>query len=69
MNAKAAFQSVVTLMARYRIPFLMAGSPRAAAVLTESLLLKWLREHAKALDEVRKASKRLSNQIQGKGGK
>lgn len=52
MSPRAAFQSVVALMTRYRVPFLMAGSVRVAAQLTESLLIKWYREHVKVLEMV-----------------
>ena len=54
MDSRAAFQSVVALMTRYRVPFLMAGPVRVAAELTESLLLKWYREHIKVVELVTK---------------
>src|SRR5208283_2231509 len=59
MNPQSAFQSIVALMTRYRIPFLMANDAETAAKLAESLLLKWFREHLKVLDEVRKAGSRI----------
>jgi DNA excision repair protein ERCC-4 len=55
MSPEAAFQSIVALMTRYRIPFLMANDAATAARLCESLLLKWYREHQKIVDTVRKA--------------
>jgi len=55
MNPQSAFQSIVALMARYRIPFLMAGDAKTAAKLCESLLSKWFREHLKIVETVRKA--------------
>ncbi len=57
MNAEAAFQSIVALMTRYRIPFLMANDAATAARLCESLLSKWLREHEQVIDRLRKAEK------------
>ncbi len=57
MNPRSAFQSIVALMTRYRIPFLMAGDAKTAAKLCESLLSKWLREHEKIIDQVHKAQK------------
>jgi len=57
MTPQSAFQSIVALMTRYKIPFLMAGDAATAAKLCESLLSKWLREHEKIIDQVRKAQK------------
>jgi len=59
MNPQAAFQSVVAMMIRYRVPFLMAGTVQTAAHLAESLLLKWYRQHAKTLAQIEKAAKTL----------
>jgi len=44
---------------RFGIPFLFAGSTEVAAHLCESILMRWWKEHAKALDECRKATKRM----------
>lgn len=57
MTPQSAFQSIVALMTRYRIPFLMAGDAATAARLCESLLTKWFREHEKIINQVQKATK------------
>ncbi len=55
----AAFQSIVALMTRYRIPFLMANDAATAARLCESLHLKWYREHLKFIDLVQRAPRHV----------
>lgn len=49
MTPKAAWESVIALQSRYGIPFFMAGSVELAARLAESILLRWWREHLKAV--------------------
>jgi len=49
MNPKSAWESVIALQGRFKIPFLFAGSMEIAARLCESILLRWYREHEKAL--------------------
>jgi len=63
MTPEAAFQSIVALMTRYRIPFLMATDVPTAARLCESLLLKWLREHVKAVEKAVRET-RLAERLQ-----
>jgi len=65
MTPQSAFQSIVALMTRYRIPFLMVGDARTAAQLCESLLSKWFREHEKVIDQVRKAQKKAAYKEEG----
>ena len=59
MNPKSAWESVIALQHRYGIPFLLTGSPEASARLCESILIRWHKDHAKALDEIRKASRKF----------
>jgi DNA excision repair protein ERCC-4 len=47
MSANAAFESVVSMMVKFRVPFLFAGDPSTAARLAQSLLLKRLRFHTR----------------------
>jgi len=56
MNPLAAWESIVALQSRYGIPFLMAGSVQLAAKLTESILLRWFKEHSKAVEAATKGS-------------
>jgi len=49
MNPKSAWESVIALQQRYGIPFLFAGSVEVAARLAESILLRWFKEHHKAV--------------------
>lgn len=57
MNRKSAWESVVALSMRYNIPFLFAENQRLAAVLCESILLRWYREHVKAMEAIQKAAR------------
>ncbi len=41
MSAKSAWESVIALEQRYRIPFYFAGHRKVAAALAESILLRW----------------------------
>jgi len=59
-NPKSAWESVIALQQRYDIPFLFAGSTEIAARLAESLLIRWHKEHVKAIDAIVKAQKRLN---------
>jgi ERCC4-type nuclease len=58
MNPKAAWESVLALQHRFDIPFLMAGNIQVAARLCESILMRWWKEHAKLLEQVRIAARR-----------
>jgi DNA excision repair protein ERCC-4 len=58
MNPKSAWESIIALQQRYRIPFLFAGSTEIAARLCESILIRWWKEHVKALEEIRIATKK-----------
>lgn len=60
MNPRAAWESVIALQQRYGIPFLMAGSQEIAARLTESILLRWWREHCNVIGAVEKAQRQLA---------
>jgi hypothetical protein len=75
MNPKAAWESVLALQERFGIPFLMAGSIKAAARLCESILMRWWKEHTKVLEEIRIALNRMTrdcviatNQIESRKG-
>jgi ERCC4-type nuclease len=59
MNPKGAWESVIALQSRFRIPFLFAGNMEIAAHLCESILLRWCKEHEKALESCRRAQKTL----------
>jgi ERCC4-type nuclease len=63
MNSRAAWESFIALQARYKIPFLFAGNIETAAKLCESILIRWFREHEKALDACRRAQKVCSRSI------
>jgi len=56
MTTASAWESVAALMARYKVPFLMAGDTPTAAKLAQSLLLKRLREHIRLSDAVKRAA-------------
>lgn len=55
INPHAACQSVMAFMARYRTPFLFAGSKAAAEFCTWSLLRQYLQGKMKRLDALIKA--------------
>lgn len=57
MNPRAAWESVIALQQRFGIPFLFSGSPELAAKLTESILLRWWKEHDKALQAFRRSTR------------
>lgn len=59
MHPRAAWESVIALQQRYGIPFLMAGNVEIAAKLTESILMRWYREHVKALEAAHRAMRPL----------
>jgi ERCC4-type nuclease len=63
MNSRAAWESFIALQGRYKIPFLFAANIETAARLCESILLRWFREHEKALDACRRAQKAYSGPI------
>jgi ERCC4-type nuclease len=60
MKGRAAWESIIALQQRFRIPFLFAGDVATAAELGQSILLRWFREHEKVLENVRLAQKRLA---------
>lgn len=49
MRPLSAWESVIAFQMRYRIPFLFSGSVGTAARLCESYLLRWWKEHYKAI--------------------
>lgn len=59
MNPAAVWESVIAFQQRYGIPFLFAGDVQTAAKLAESILLRWLKEHTKAVEAVTRATKAL----------
>ncbi len=61
MNPKSAWESIIALQQRYRIPFLFAGSTEIAARLCESILIRWWKEHVRALEEIRIATKKAGH--------
>jgi DNA excision repair protein ERCC-4 len=66
MNPKAAFESAVALMVRYNIPVLTADDAKTGALLCQSLLLRWVKEHWRSLEMARKASEAaVPHQING----
>jgi hypothetical protein len=67
MNPKSAWESIIALQQRYRIPFLFAGSTEIAARLCESILIRWWKEHVKALEEIRIAIKKAGHIPPGRG--
>jgi len=60
------WESIIALHQRYRIPFLFAGSSETAARLGESILLRWWKEHVKALEEIRIATKKAVRNTPGR---
>jgi DNA excision repair protein ERCC-4 len=56
-NPVAVWESIAAFTARY-CTFLFLGDRRTAAAWTESVLLKFAREHVKAVDAMTKASPR-----------
>jgi ERCC4-type nuclease len=56
MNPKAAFESCIALMVRFQIPVIMANDVETAARLAQSLLVRWVKEHHRVTDTIRKAS-------------
>jgi DNA excision repair protein ERCC-4 len=59
MTPKSAWESIVALQTRFSIPFLLAGNERCAALLCESILLRWWKEHVKVVDLVARASRQV----------
>ncbi len=49
MTPVSAWGSIVALQERYRIPFYFADDVPTSARLAESILLRWFREHQKAI--------------------
>jgi DNA excision repair protein ERCC-4 len=58
MNPKSAFESGVALMVRFGIPLLMAGDTATAGRLCESILMRWVKEHAKVLSLIETAGRK-----------
>jgi ERCC4-type nuclease len=56
MNPKAAWESFLAMQQRYGIPFLFAETPKIAAKLCESILLRWWKEHLKVFETVMAAT-------------
>ncbi len=54
MHPRSAWESVIALQSRYKIPFLLAGSEEVAARLAESIVLRWFKEHVKAVEAATK---------------
>jgi ERCC4-type nuclease len=50
MSPRAAWESVIAMQSRYRISFLFAGSVEIAAQLSQSILVRWYKEHTKAVE-------------------
>lgn len=55
-NPAALWESMAALSVRYNTAFLFASNAATAATLCESLLCKWLREHCKILESVRRSA-------------
>lgn len=62
LNPKSTWESIIAFELRYRFPFHFAGDTRTAAWWAESFLLRWWKEHFEALDEARRAVKRLKKE-------
>jgi ERCC4-type nuclease len=60
MNPRAAWESVIAMQGRFKVPFLFAQTPEIAAKLCESILVRWYTERVKALNACRRAMKRLT---------
>jgi len=60
MNPRSAWESVIALQQRYGIPFFFAGGIEVAAKLAESILLRWFKEHQKAVDTAITGTKKLA---------
>ena len=60
MNRKAAWESVVALSLRYRIPFLFAGDQKTAARLCESILIRWFKEHKRAVEAAMRGARQAA---------
>jgi ERCC4-type nuclease len=56
---KAIWETIAAFSIRY-CPFLFTGDRRHGAMLTESLLLKYAREHFRVVDSMAKAKKAIS---------
>ncbi len=54
MHPRTAWESVIALQSRYGIPFLFAGNEEVAARLAESIVLRWFKEHVKAVEAATK---------------
>jgi len=50
MNPKSAWESVIALQQRHGIPFLFAQNVEISARLAESILIRWFKEHVKAIE-------------------
>jgi ERCC4-type nuclease len=57
MTPVSAWGSIIALQERYRIPFYFAGDVPTAAKLTESILMRWFREHVNCIEAATKGAK------------
>ncbi|MGO9175653.1 MAG: ERCC4 domain-containing protein [Desulfobaccales bacterium] len=60
MKPQAALQSIITFMVRYRVPFVWAGSRKAAEYFTFWTLAKYLRELAERFKHATKAQEQAA---------
>lgn len=61
MHPRAAWESVIALQSRYGIPFFFSGSVEIAAKLTESILLRWFKEHCRAIESASRGAQQAAS--------
>lgn len=61
MHPGSAWESVIALQQRFGIPFHFAENAEIAARLCESILLRWFREHQKAVETCMKAARSIAH--------
>jgi ERCC4-type nuclease len=58
VNPTSVFETLTAFSIRYNLPIWFVGNRQIGARTTESLLKKWLREHAKVFEGIGKAQRR-----------
>ena len=66
MTPKSAWESLMAFQERYKIPFLAGENVFVAASMAESILLRWYREHVKAIEQAMKGRAKADDNIESR---
>ena len=66
MTPKSAWESLMAFQERYKIPFLAGENVFVAASMAESILFRWYREHAKAIEQAMKGRAKATDSIESR---